>query len=143
VASDLALPLDALTTTLAIVGKRGVGKTTTSAVLTEEMLEARLPVVVLDPLDAWFGLWATAAVRPVRPSAPAGGPPGLSFARTSSASVDDGRCARERPAIREESLDRGGTRAIGSCGPSGSLGSERGLWDERRPEGRRGLGVPN
>jgi DNA helicase HerA-like ATPase len=49
-----------VTTTLAIVGKRDVGKTTTSAVLTEEMLKARLPVVVLDPLDAWFGLRAAA-----------------------------------------------------------------------------------
>ena len=39
IASDLTLPLDALMQTVAILAKRGVGKTYTSAVITEEILK--------------------------------------------------------------------------------------------------------
>lgn len=55
-ADDLLLPLEAVTQTFAILAKRGVGKTHTAAVLTEELLKAGLQVVVLDPLDVWYGL---------------------------------------------------------------------------------------
>ena len=37
----LELPEEAVTETFAILGKRGVGKTTTARVLTEELLEVR------------------------------------------------------------------------------------------------------
>lgn len=55
-ADDLLLPLEAVTQTFAILAKRGVGKTHTAAVLAEELLKAGLQVVVLDPLDVWYGL---------------------------------------------------------------------------------------
>lgn len=53
---NLALPLDAVTQTFAILAKRGVGKTYTAAVLVEELRKAGLQVIVLDPLDVWWGL---------------------------------------------------------------------------------------
>src|SRR5690554_2034739 len=56
----LALPLDAVTQTFSVLGKRGSGKTHTASVLAEEMVGAGLSVVVLDPLDVWWGLRASA-----------------------------------------------------------------------------------
>jgi len=52
----LSLPLDAITQTFCIFGKRGSGKSNGATVLVEELLKAEQPVVVLDPVDAWFGL---------------------------------------------------------------------------------------
>jgi DNA helicase HerA-like ATPase len=49
----LELPEEAVTETFAILGKRGVGKTTTARVLTEELLEVGLPVLILDPTGVW------------------------------------------------------------------------------------------
>lgn len=57
---DLTLPLDAVTQTFAIVAKRRVGKTYTASVMAEEMIKAKLPIVVLDPTGAWWGLRASA-----------------------------------------------------------------------------------
>ncbi|GEL46613.1 hypothetical protein CHO01_17290 [Cellulomonas hominis] len=59
-APDLALPLEAVTETFAIVGKRGSGKTSTARVLSEELLGADQPVVVLDPTGVWWGLRSSA-----------------------------------------------------------------------------------
>ena len=55
-AKNLTLPIDAVTQTFAIFGKRGSGKTNGATVLVEELLRAHLTVVVLDPVDAWWGL---------------------------------------------------------------------------------------
>lgn len=55
-AENLTLPVDAVTQTFAIFGKRGSGKTNGATVLVEELLKAEQPVVVLDPVDAWHGL---------------------------------------------------------------------------------------
>ncbi len=55
-APDLALPLDAVTQTFAVLAVRGAGKSNTAAVLAEEMFGARLPFVVVDPVGAWYGL---------------------------------------------------------------------------------------
>jgi hypothetical protein len=55
-AKHLTLPIDAVTQTFAIFGKRGSGKTNGATVLVEELLRANLNVVVLDPVDAWWGL---------------------------------------------------------------------------------------
>lgn len=60
IAPDLELPLDAVTETFAILAKRGSGKTYTAAVMAEEMLEAGLPVCVVDPLGVWWGLRSSA-----------------------------------------------------------------------------------
>ena len=53
---DLVLPIDVVTQTIAILAKRGVGKTYTASVMVEEMLMAGLHVVILDPVGVWWGL---------------------------------------------------------------------------------------
>ncbi len=60
IASKLSLPVEAETETFAIIGKRGVGKTATAVVMTEELLKADQQVAVIDPLDAWWGLRSSA-----------------------------------------------------------------------------------
>jgi len=57
-AADLALPLDACTQTFLVVGKRGSGKTNTCGRLAEQLHHAKLPFVVVDPVDSWWGLKA-------------------------------------------------------------------------------------
>lgn len=57
--TNLAVPDDAVTQTFAIFGKRGSGKSNGGTVLAEEMFKAHLPFVVLDPVDAWWGLKAS------------------------------------------------------------------------------------
>jgi len=54
------LPLDTVTSTLAVLAIRGSGKTYTAGVLAEEMLKAGLHIVILDPEDAWWGLRSSA-----------------------------------------------------------------------------------
>lgn len=67
-AKHLSLPADAVTQTFAIFGKRGSGKTNGATVLVEELLKAHLPVVILDPVDAWWGLKAISSRRRSRTS---------------------------------------------------------------------------
>lgn len=59
-AKDFALPLDAVTETLAILGIRGSGKSTTATVLVEELLAQGQQVLVIDPTDVWWGLKSSA-----------------------------------------------------------------------------------
>lgn len=56
VARGLRLPMDAASETFAIVGRRGSGKTHTAVVMAEEFSSAGIPIVVIDPLDCWWGL---------------------------------------------------------------------------------------
>jgi hypothetical protein len=56
IAKNLILPLEAATETFAILGRRGSGKTHTAVIMAEEMLAAGVQIVVLDPLDVWWGL---------------------------------------------------------------------------------------
>lgn len=56
---DLALPVDAATQTFLVVGKRGSGKSNTAARIAEQLLKAKVPIVVFDPVDAWYGLKAS------------------------------------------------------------------------------------
>jgi hypothetical protein len=56
IAPDLPLPLDVVTTTIAVLGIRNSGKTNTCVVLTEELLDAGQQVVIIDPTDVWWGL---------------------------------------------------------------------------------------
>lgn len=50
------LPIELVTETTAVLGRRGSGKTNTAVVCAEELLEAGQQVVILDPLDACWGL---------------------------------------------------------------------------------------
>src|SRR5437879_4784738 len=56
IANNLSLPVDAVTQTFAILGIRGSGKTNTGVVLAEELLKAKQQVVIIDPVDVWWGL---------------------------------------------------------------------------------------
>jgi uncharacterized protein len=60
ISQSLALPIDAVTQTFAILAMRGRGKTYTASVMIEEMIEAGLPVCVIDPTGAWWGLRTSA-----------------------------------------------------------------------------------
>lgn len=52
------LPLDFVGRTLAIIAIRGWGKTIAATVIAEEMCEAGLPWVAIDPVGVWWGLRA-------------------------------------------------------------------------------------
>jgi len=56
ISKDLKLPRDAATWVLAFLAKRGAGKTYCSSVLAEEMLKAKIPIVVVDGMGIWWGL---------------------------------------------------------------------------------------
>jgi hypothetical protein len=58
ISEDLSLPVDVATQTTLIVGKRGSGKSTTAARVVEQLLRAKVPVAILDPVDSWWGLKA-------------------------------------------------------------------------------------
>jgi hypothetical protein len=60
ISPDLQLPTEAVTQTFGILAKRGVGKTYTASVMVEEMLKAKLHVIVIDPIGVWWGLRAAA-----------------------------------------------------------------------------------
>lgn len=60
IAKNFSLPFEAITQTFAILAKRGVGKTYTASVMAEEFLKNGLPVCVIDPTGAWWGLRASA-----------------------------------------------------------------------------------
>lgn len=58
-AAGLSLPVDAATQTILDIGKRGSGKSTTAARIVEQFAKAKVPFVVLDPADTWWGLKAS------------------------------------------------------------------------------------
>lgn len=60
ISADLSLPLDFVTKTCGILAQRRKGKTYTASVLAEELVAAKVPIVVLDPTGAWWGLRASA-----------------------------------------------------------------------------------
>lgn len=63
VSDDLALPLDAATTKMAVLAISGAGKTYTGSVIAEEMVANGIRVVAVDPTGVWWGLRAGAASR--------------------------------------------------------------------------------
>lgn len=54
------LPVEAVTSTIAVLGKKGSGKTYTAKKLAEIMLNAGYQVVILDTVGAWWGLKSSA-----------------------------------------------------------------------------------
>lgn len=54
------LPVDVVTEAMAILAKRGSGKTYCAAVLTEQIVKAGQQVCVIDPTGAWWGLRSSA-----------------------------------------------------------------------------------
>lgn len=55
-AEGLTIPLDQTPQPIALIGRRGSGKTYAAGKLTEEFLDASLQTVVLDPVGTWWGL---------------------------------------------------------------------------------------
>lgn len=64
ISDSLKLPLDLITETVAILAKRGVGKTYTASVMTEEILKVGGHVIAIDPVGVWWGLRASASGEP-------------------------------------------------------------------------------
>lgn len=60
IANELSLPIDTATQTIAILARKRVGKTYTASVIAEELIKAEIPIVVLDPTGAWWGLRSSA-----------------------------------------------------------------------------------
>lgn len=56
ISPQLALPIEVAGEAIAILAKRGAGKTNTATVLVEELAAAGVQVVILDPVGAWWGL---------------------------------------------------------------------------------------
>lgn len=56
IGDGFTMPVDLVTQTVAIVGKRGRGKSSTAKVLVEEMVRAGQQVIVMDTVGAWWGL---------------------------------------------------------------------------------------
>lgn len=60
IAPELALPVEVAGEAIAILAKRGAGKTNTATVLVEEIYKAGIQVVILDPVGAWWGIRSSA-----------------------------------------------------------------------------------
>lgn len=60
ISKEVSLPIDAATQTMAILARKRVGKTYTASVLAEEFIKSEVPIVVLDPTGAWWGLRSSA-----------------------------------------------------------------------------------
>lgn len=56
IAKEISLPIDAITQTMAAIGRKGSGKTYLSQMIAEQMLDARGQVAVVDPVGNWWGL---------------------------------------------------------------------------------------
>ncbi|WP_342314766.1 DUF87 domain-containing protein (plasmid) [Mycobacterium avium subsp. hominissuis] len=62
-ADDFTMPVDSVTATFAILGKKGRGKTHTASVLAEELMNAGCLICVIDPTGVWHGLRSSADGR--------------------------------------------------------------------------------
>src|SRR5574342_544263 len=89
---SLQLPVEILVQTLAIIGIRGSGKSTTARVLAEELHAAGLPWIAVDPVKVWWG------VRAGRDGSSSGGLPVVVFGGKNgdiSIGKDDGKKVAE------------------------------------------------
>lgn len=60
ISRDFVLPIEVAGEAVAILAKRGAGKTNTATVLTEELVRAGVQTVILDPVGGWWGLRSSA-----------------------------------------------------------------------------------
>ncbi|WP_065569707.1 ATP-binding protein [Microbacterium oleivorans] len=58
---ELSLPVDLVTEAIAILGRRGKGKTNTAGVIVEEFVKLGVPVCVVDTVGVWWGLRSNSA----------------------------------------------------------------------------------
>lgn len=101
VSETLELPSDVVSLTCAILGIRGSGKTNTAVVIAEEALSQGIQVVVVDPLDCWWGLKSSKdGEAPGHPIVVLGGSHGdLPIAANDGAVVADFLATSRAPAI--------------------------------------------
>src|SRR3954447_14037659 len=60
VSKELQFPIDAATETFGILAKKGAGKSNAAVVMAEEMWDAGIPWVAVDPKGDWYGLRSSA-----------------------------------------------------------------------------------
>ena len=58
--SDLSLPLEIATESTAILARKGAGKSYLARLMTEQLLKAKLQVVIVDPKGDWHGIRSSA-----------------------------------------------------------------------------------
>lgn len=104
------LPVEAGTQTFAILAKRGMGKTYTALVLVEEMVNAGIPVVVVDPIGVSWGLRSAANGKgPGLPVVILGGEHGdVPLDVGAGAAIAEFVVAERRPVVLDLSLFRKG-----------------------------------
>lgn len=56
IAKEIQLPLDAVTQTMSMIGRKGSGKTYLATMIAESMLDAHAQVIAIDPVGNWWGL---------------------------------------------------------------------------------------
>ena len=56
ITKEISLPIDAVTQTLAAIGRKGSGKTYLATMIAEQMLDAGSQVIAIDPVGNWWGL---------------------------------------------------------------------------------------
>lgn len=56
ISDKISLPVEAVTQTIACIGRKGAGKTYLATMLAEQMLAIHAQIVVLDPVGNWYGL---------------------------------------------------------------------------------------
>lgn len=56
ISSQLSLPLDAVTRTFGLLAMRGAGKSNAAVVMAEQMYDAHIPWVAIDPKGDWWGI---------------------------------------------------------------------------------------
>lgn len=56
ISEEIELPLDAVTQTMAAIGRKGAGKTYLSQMIAEQMIDQKAQIVVVDPVGVWWGL---------------------------------------------------------------------------------------
>lgn len=105
-AEDFTMPVDMATSTFAILGKKGRGKTHCASVLTEELIAGGVPTCILDPTGAWWGLRSSAdGTAPGLPVVIFGGEHSdVDLPETSGAIIADVLIEQRFPAVLDMSL---------------------------------------
>lgn len=56
ISKEISLPINAVTQTMAMIGRKGAGKTYLASMIAEQMLDTGSQVIVVDPVGNWWGL---------------------------------------------------------------------------------------
>lgn len=56
ISKQISLPIDVVTQTMAMIGRKGSGKTYLATMIAEQMLDNKAQIIVIDPVGVWWGL---------------------------------------------------------------------------------------